>query len=1849
MGLTVQAATMQLLIGWAWYAEHPLSLGECPTVRLADDRQPEGTCQASSSVQIVQSFVGRLLSLPLAPPPRKSWPSSATTSTLRACWICLSHATGTTFFDAVGFQTCAEESFGCDRAFIFGGVAPPSPACRVYTQPSTSYALASASEGIQFSSRVPKRHIGGSGVSTRQVPMQESPAVQASEHLCAGLLQMLRCFLAHVIPFYVSLLLIQFMVLIRLLIHGASVSPSPLGRICGYCFLQVPPRCARSIGLSANSPPILDWKPFRDRKGRVRDKRSGPGRGFLQWCMFVCCLDLPLCVWAAPKGMHVLRDAGLTQHFVVGPGPAASHTPTHVFPGLPALEVSDFVDLGIQEPRGPPPPVHRRLEVETATQHTEPAVTTEVPFPVWIGTPGYQSLRLQLNIGVPCDIEDARDVVSRHLSTTTHPCSDRVVAVRPQPFPACAAFVNAPDWSSYSSISVVCLDLRDVRTDGEGPVIAVFVTRPTCCAELRREAGLFGTTNARIYVGTDTVPLQDHESVILASGSLVTFMRSDRCPYPANDLQYRLQFPDIWSVPARFPTQADTRETLLLLHRTGRYLLGTRPRDMTAAQAAARFIGIDSDTVDLYTTRGPELQHFQHRGIDIRGVVALVERAPGRQYVVFLDLRQVADGVRYIVLSRPYLTNAELQGMVAHKPPPSWVLTVTGGRRRRNRIDVQHCDTLVFAHLYVAPDSDQAAPSAHSSSDPDSDGSDDRASDSEGHDSEYTHRSRSPRAADRTSANGDAHPGLRHSPDLPATYPFEGFRGWLGVPARHTETDGGSAATTAAAGSPNPVGLGCPGPWKLHTAIDLEPLYTTVRQAFLSPAFSDSEAVGAADTQRYVLSTLSVQQCRLLTEPACTSIAEQRALDALHYLATELGGRWPYHRYGTPPTPALPAIVDMTDADAPAEDTQWLTMLVFVPDFSAERIEVEVTFPATVTEVAAAVHRARSQAQAVRFPWLVPALPQPDGSHGFFVGLPHWDHSLPIICVDLTALDGRIFAAAAPAYADRDTLCDIADVPAHAEIHLYVGVDSEPLAGEAFTHLVPGITVFVVPSTEVPKHHDLGQWLLHMDVWYTVPVWMPPTADGVYCLVQGHRHRKLLLDLQNPLQYRQQISRAVGAGGQRLQVVPADPRVTDVEVDGTPCRTVFAVAVHRLDVPELPQLVLVDCRALLEGWICWPVYDRSLRLDALLRDLRFSVPQGFDVALDGVPTDAVRLPVTPGQVFIADFVRPHEAQDEPQGFEAPPDIPTEHDLADNNIRPERSSATVTGLAPEPPVVRTQSPPPQDMVASQGATILQVLVASPDYLPELYELRVELDCTLPQLLTQLADCRQTADSARSPRLFPVFPQPDSRFAVCIAAPAWPSVRRVVCLDARAIDGRLFAVCAPSRVNAASVLALADLDPGSDVCVFFRDTPWPLPETDAVEVQAGDLFVLQHTSRPLFQRDSIEHLLQTPANWTQDDAFAENQEHRERVLLVTDSDPILYEVRRHRAAPFRHEVAAAVGTSAEHLILCPAYPPVRDYADNGRIVQQVLLAIETTTRGNEAAEVDVPFLLDMRPVQLGFTAARASPSGYDVAALVSRLTHFCPADFFIFVRRATTRQACGSPCFLARGEVLILEFVAVTQDSPEHTDTPPDGPQTPDSFAPDRSGLGGEVRVSHGTANARRSDDSQSGEGAAQPRTMRASTTVCLLGVTLLLVGYVQLWSLVFFLWAARCRCVVRLCALLCILPSSTAVSIRCLADGDVETFSADIIRHIPTPCRSSATGMPTVCQVSHASLSVADSPIRGDFAGSEINEDLYTLLDESAASTYEWAYLAATLLETLSSMNLSFLQCSRLHVPLQCCT
>ena len=1479
-------------------------------------------------------------------------------------------------------------------------------------------------------------------------------------------------------------------------------------------------------------------------------------------------------------------------------------------------------------PRGPPPPHPVRITVDNAARHTRPVQFQECNFSVWVGTPYHVPETLQFPLRLPCDIEDALDATERHVQSLKLDYCDRAIAVRPQPFASCAAVILAPDWSTYSALSVVCLDLRDLGEHTDGPVIVSFVTRPTCLAELCREASVHDTSHCRVYLGTDTAPMQPDEEVHLASGCLVTFMRTDRLPCFSNDLQFRLQFPSVWTLPPRFPASPAIRSSLLLLHSSGRYLYRPQASHDPGDIAAARFVGVNRAEVDFHTPRPGSIERVMYRGIRVRGVIAIADRLYEEQFVVFLDLRQVAEGIQFVVLATPHLPLTALPNLLHTQPPPGWVLQVTGGRRRRDRIYIVNGDTLTFGYKYVC-DSD----ASEVSFDPTTD--DEEGEDGESDDPESDRSLPCSAATTRSRSRRRRSPGQDSAPSSDQSY-------CGGLDLLHKSPAAASEVWSV------PWLMPLLSQWRdeerVHGGGELLRLDLPGCRPFrashadLVPALACWLATSDASPGCTKAACQALAQLKLLSEPVSHTVGQGQRMHAVRDAIEYLGGVWRYHAPNIRLHAGMPILEEFSSDEDADGRTRRASFVICVPDYTLERLVIEVRFPATLAEVTPLLRQARPRDRDFRFPHLTPASPQPLDGTGVFVATPHWCAGVTLACIDSTRLDGRLFAASLPTYVDRHTLLETIQVQDRA-VAVYVGLDQSPLQHDVLAHVVLGTTITVLPlSASPPPMWDIGHMLLDAGHWSSHVMLAALPAHNAYCLVWESRHQLFRANSHPPSQFRTHLAEAIGEAPGDVVITPAQPQIRDAAVTGTPCQTVLAATSAGLAIRSgQPHTILLDGR-LREGWFTWQAYNGLLFLPDLLQFLQRVVPPGHSLSFAGAPDLGVHMQTPPGTTVVLDFVlRP------PPIFRAAQHLPGIYaagsGLTDTGAATQEQAQPAGPPAPTPAIsggspadgVIPATARPNDGRDAEGSEIRAIfLVFTPGYLPELLEVALPSPATVPGAVAAVGSVRSPDSVSRFPHLLEVRPQPDTTYGTLLALPEWPTTDILVYFDLRGIDDRYFALHVPSAMTFASLLAVADLAATTPATIYVRDMPWPLGPSVRVELLPGDLVVITRPHHPVLVHASLHDMLQDSQGWATELDIP--GEYGDRTWLVTDHEPVRYNIDRRRAAAFRGDVAAVLDISSSTLLLQPVWPHILDFADHGLLIRSVLIAVEPPALTEQGPERWIVCLLDMRPILLGFVVAYAPDGQYQVTRLIQRLQAFCPAGFQIVVRGGHRRSDGYIDCrTVFAGEVLTVTFQAVpasAADAPsvgpnsairlaghDHPGSSPDAAEDLGSAAPLGSTSSGSAAVA-GTGSRESGaqatldpSDMLSPRGRSRPHHLhsgRGLAAVCLallcqpLRAVQLLQPPADIES-----QPASKPPFLHVAPAAPAWPHSSACSPRTWALPGVSSVAR---RPVPTPCR--ARGL---------RLDVADDSRDGRLA---------TLLEECVATSDTWAFLAATLLDTL---------------------
>ena len=388
--------------------------------------------------------------------------------------------------------------------------------------------------------------------------------------------------------------------------------------------------------------------------------------------------------------------------------------------------------------------------------------------PVILAAAGYRIAHTTTGVCFPSHVGALESQVRSASADLLGECGGQITPVYPQVAPGFAAFVASPTWFAEAKLVVAFLDARAVR----GHAFAVVLSFPTTVKEINRVAGFSSVAAHDIFVSGQPLPLDEHLEVALPTGSLIRMLPPGSKPLWAAPLAFALWHPHYWPSGVILPR---TRESAcaLVLHSSGKYLYDRFSSDDWANQnGIASLVGVPLAEVRMQAANPAEMLPYVYRGAPVRGVIAVVERSPGRDsqgrqlpYVVFLDSRPLGFDFNFVVCEQLSLSVDWLLQYLQQPPPAGWRLAVKGGQRQQDRVDFFPGEVLILGFQRLAEEAEEQPESeAGFSSDPEQD---DDSGSGDGHrsDSSTRSRSRDHTSEPRTKSEDRSYQGLCTPPD----------------------------------------------------------------------------------------------------------------------------------------------------------------------------------------------------------------------------------------------------------------------------------------------------------------------------------------------------------------------------------------------------------------------------------------------------------------------------------------------------------------------------------------------------------------------------------------------------------------------------------------------------------------------------------------------------------------------------------------------------------------------------------------------------------------------------------------------------------------------------------------------------------------------------------------------------------------------------------------------------------------------------------------------------------------------------------------------------------------------------
>ena len=124
------------------------------------------------------------------------------------------------------------------------------------------------------------------------------------------------------------------------------------------------------------------------------------------------------------------------------------------------------------------------------------------------------------------------------------------------------------------------------------------------------------------------------------------------------------------------------------------------------------------------------------------------------------------------------------------------------------------------------------------------------------------------------------------------------------------------------------------------------------------------------------------------------------------------------------------------------------TTHILVPDRIPEQVDVVVSVDDGIQELLEVIAEARDHDQYLRFPHVVPAMPQPARHWGVLLAFPAWAVDEHLACADCRDLDGRLFAMDVPFSATKAQLCSLAGITQLDQVSLFAYGSRVPMTDD---------------------------------------------------------------------------------------------------------------------------------------------------------------------------------------------------------------------------------------------------------------------------------------------------------------------------------------------------------------------------------------------------------------------------------------------------------------------------------------------------------------------------------------------------------------------------------------------------------------------------------------------------------------------------------------------------------------------------------------------------------------------------------------------------------------------------------
>ncbi|OLQ03718.1 hypothetical protein AK812_SmicGene13326 [Symbiodinium microadriaticum] len=298
---------------------------------------------------------------------------------------------------------------------------------------------------------------------------------------------------------------------------------------------------------------------------------------------------------------------------------------------------------------------------------------------------------------------------------------------------------------------------------------------------------------------------------------------------------------------------------------------------------------------------------------------------------------------------------------------------------------------------------------------------------------------------------------------------------------------------------------------------------------------------------------------------------------------------------------------------------------------------------------------------------------------------------------------------------------------------------------------------------------------------------------------------------------------------------------------------------------------------------------------------------------------------------------------------------------------------------------------------EGVTVdIVVYLLTPDYTPEQLDLTAVLPQSLHEILDLVRTCRAEDRRALFPELVELTPQPD----LLLALPAWPYEYACVGLDLSLFDGRIFAAVALPVMDTYALCEVAGLAPHAEVDIYLPGATFPVPRGEQFELRTGHCIIFRRPGARCPVAFHLHAMLQSHLTWEHSPVFPRDRSDN-GYCVVGPEGCILFRLHTERAMYYRADIALLTHLHPTRAVLTPVNPQPTDGCLRGWECRAVIVATDRETRTVWDGDIVVPTIgvLDARPLLRGWLPLRSHEGWLNLAPIRDALNRTAPTGWAV----------------------------------------------------------------------------------------------------------------------------------------------------------------------------------------------------------------------------------------------------------